>query len=255
MDGNSPLARKDAHAPVTLRAEGVHVMYHPERRRAFRTESKKAKAVHAVKGVTLDIREGEVVGIIGANGSGKSSLLMALAGLLPVEQGRVMATAYPALLGVRPAIRQQLSGEDNILLGCMALGLSRKQAIELTPQIVKFAGVASHVDLPLRTWSSGMKARLVFAISTSVQPKILLVDEVLAVGDAEFRERSIRRLRSMSQTDSTVIMVSHKMQQIRRVCTRVIWLHEGEVRAEGKPKPVIEMYKQYAKNLANEMDR
>ncbi len=241
-------------APVTLRAESVHVMYHPERRRAFRAESKKATAVHAVKGVNLEIREGEVVGIIGANGSGKSSLLMALAGLLPIEDGRVMAAAYPALLGVRPAIRKQLTGMDNVIIGCMALGLTRKEATDLAPRILKFAGVGSHADLPLRTWSSGMKARLVFAISTSVQPKILLVDEVLAVGDAEFRKRSIRRLRAMSQSAGTVIMVSHKMQQIRKVCTRVIWLHDGEIRAEGKPKRIIKMYKRYAKSLANEMD-
>ncbi|MCP3973712.1 MAG: ABC transporter ATP-binding protein [bacterium] len=250
MDANSthPLA------PVALRAEGVHVMYHPERRRAFRAESKKATAVHAVKGVNLEIREGEVVGIIGANGSGKSSLLMALAGLLPIEEGRVMAVAYPALLGVRPAIRRHLTGMDNVIIGCMALGLSREEAYEVAPRVLRFAGVDTHADLPLRTWSSGMKARLVFAISTSVQPKILLVDEVLAVGDAEFRKRSIRRLRAMSESAGTVIMVSHKMQQIRKVCTRVIWLHDGEIRAEGKPKGIINMYKQYAKVLADEMD-
>lgn len=240
--------------PVTLRAEGVHVLYHPERRRAFRAESQKAKAVHAVKGVDLEIHEGDVVGIIGANGSGKSSLLMALAGLLPVEQGRVMAAAYPALLGVRPAIRQQLTGRDNVILGCIALGLSRRQAHELAPQIVKFAGVGTHVDLPVRTWSSGMKARLVFAISTSVHPKILLVDEVLAVGDAEFQKRSMRRLRTMSQGASTVVMVSHKMQQIRKVCNRVVWLHQGEIRAQGKPKKVVDEYKAYASSLAKQMD-
>jgi len=253
MDASSG-ARGAPLGPITLQANGVHVLYHPERRRAFRAESQTAKAVHAVKGVSLEVHEGEVLGIIGANGSGKSSLLMALAGLLPIEQGQVMALAYPALLGVRPAIRQQLSGTDNIILGCMALGLSRKEAVELVPGIVKFAGVASHVDLPLRTWSSGMKARLVFAISTSVEPKILLVDEVLAVGDAEFRKRSVRRLRQMSRSSSTVIMVSHKMQQIQKVCTRVIWLDHGEIRAEGRPKRVVQMYKRYASNLADEMD-
>ena len=239
---------------LSLRATDVHVLYHPERRRAFRKESKTASAVHAVKGVSLDVHEGEVVGIIGSNGSGKSSLLMALAGLLPVESGQVLASDYPALLGVRPAIRQQLSGRDNIMLGGMALGLSRKEARDLMPQILRFAGVESHADLPLRTWSSGMKARLVFAISTSVAPKILLVDEVLAVGDAEFRKRSIRRLKRLADNAGSVVMVSHKMKQIRKVCTRVIWIDKGEVRAEGKPGRVVRAYKEYARQLAEEMD-
>jgi len=240
--------------PLTLRARDVHVLYRPERRRAVRKQSKEARAVHAVKGVSLEIREGDVVGIIGANGSGKSSLLMALAGLIPVESGEVMATAYPALLGVRPAIRQQLSGYDNILLGCLAMGLSRKQAVEMAPDILRFAGVADHVDLPLRTWSSGMKARLVFAISTSVAPKILLVDEVLAVGDAEFRRRSTRRLSRLADTASSVVMVSHKMRQVRKTCSRVIWIDKGEVRMQGKPKKVVKAYKEYADRLAEQLD-
>ncbi len=246
MDGNS--------ARVTLRADDVHVVYHPQRRRAWSSASRKERSVHAVNGVSLQVHEGEVIGIIGANGSGKSSFLTALAGLIPVERGSVVAAAYPALLGVRPAIRQQLSGRDNIVLGCLALGLDRKQVAAVMPEIVKFAGVADHVDLPLRTWSSGMKARLVFAISTSVSPKILLVDEVLAVGDAEFRRRSVRRLRRMARGASTVVMVSHKMKQIRKLCTRVIWLDRGEVRQEGKPKKVVKAYKKYARALAAEIE-
>lgn len=239
---------------IAMQAEEVHVLYHPERRRAFRKESKTAHAVHAVKGVSLELYEGEVVGLIGSNGSGKSSLLMALAGLVPVERGRVLASAYPALLGVRPAIRLQLNGLDNVILGCMALGLSRKEALALAPQIIKFAGVGTHTDLPLRTWSSGMKARLVFAISTAVAPRILLVDEVLAVGDAEFKRRSMRRLQRMATSDSLVMIVSHNVKQLRKVCTRVIWLDKGEIRAEGDPKTVVGLYKQHARELAEQME-
>lgn len=200
------------------------------------------REVHAVKKVSFTIYEGDSVGIIGSNGSGKSSLMRAIAGLTPIQGGGIYAFARPTLLGVAAALMPALSGEKNILLGGLALGFTRKEINAEAENITKFAGLQDFIDLPMRTYSSGMSARLRFAIAASRDHDILIIDEALAVGDQEFRNRSEARMREMRANAGTVFLVSHSMKSILDTCTRVIWIEKGELKMDGDPKTVVDAY-------------
>jgi teichoic acid transport system ATP-binding protein len=230
----------DAHVSYRLledRKQGLrHVV-------ANRLKSRPTSSVHAVRGVSLTAHRGEAIGIIGSNGSGKSTLMRALAGVLPVTSGAVYARSQPMLLGVGSVLKPNLSGRRNILLGCLALGLRRAEIDHLMDDIVAFSGLGAAIDRPLRTYSSGMRARLQFSISTSVEPEILLVDEALAVGDREFKGRSYARIERLREQAGTVFIVSHSLSEIRRVCTRTIWLADGRVVLDDDPRTVIRAYK------------
>lgn len=202
------------------------------------------RSVKAVRGVSLAVRPGEAIGVIGRNGSGKSTLLKAVAGLLPASHGAVYARSIPVLLGVRAALQQELSGRRNIYLGCTALGMAREEIDQRFHEIVEFAGLEDFIELPLRAYSSGMVARLHFSIATAVTPDILLVDETLAVGDAEFNRKSSDRIRGLLGQAGTVFIVSHSLGLIQELSTRVIWLDQGEVVAEGQPSEVVDAYEQ-----------
>ena len=201
--------------------------------------------VHAVKGVSFTIFEGESVGIIGSNGSGKSSLMSALAGLTPLEKGAIYAHARPNLLGVGAVLLPNLSGEKNILLGGLAMGFTKKEITAKVDDVAKFAGLEEFVNYPMRTYSQGMSARLRFAIAAAKDHDILIIDEALAVGDQEFRNRSEARMREMRENAGTVFLVSHSMKSILDTCTRVIWIEKGELRMDGDPKKVINAYNKF----------
>ena len=234
----------------TLVVEDVHVVYrvYKDRKPSLRemvtrgVRQREATEIHAVRGVSFTSYAGEAIGVIGSNGSGKSTLLRALAGLLPVTSGQVWARSEPALLGVGAALQPQLSGRRNIQLGGLALGLSREEVDAKLDDIIEFSGLRDSIDLPLKTYSSGMKARLHFALATSVQPEVLLIDEALAVGDKEFRKRSEERIAELISGAGTVFVVSHNMKSITNVCSRALWLEEGEVRADGAPNDVVAAY-------------
>lgn len=237
-------------AGLLLNADDVVVHYwfrssHQSLRDRFTRRAKQSpfQVIEAVKGVSLEIREGEVIGVVGANGSGKSSLLRALAGLQPVVSGQVLAVEQPVLLGVASVLKPALSGRRNIWLGCLALGLSRAQVRSLEDEIIAFSGLESAIDRPIRTYSSGMRARLHFSIATSVQPRILLLDETLSVGDESFRRRSAERLEQLRENAGAVVMVSHSLAEVERGATRVLWLHDGEVQLEGDPATVVAAYR------------
>lgn len=211
---------------------------------ARRFRPRAARRVHAVQGVTFRVAEGEALGIIGRNGSGKSTLLRVVAGLLPAEQGAVYARSKPILLGVAAALHPQVSGRRNVFLGGTALGMSRSELEKRFDDIVDFAGVREFIDMPFRAYSSGMQARLQFAIATAVIPDILLIDEALSVGDEEFKRKSEERMKEMLGEAGSIILVSHSMGAINEICDRVLWMDAGEIRAEGEPAEVIEMYKE-----------
>lgn len=201
--------------------------------------------VHAVRGVSMVVNHGESVGIVGINGSGKSTLLRAVAGLIPPAQGSVHVAGEPALLGVNAALMPQLSGERNIMIGGLALGLSPKEVEERYDEVVEFADIGDFVDLPMKTYSSGMGARLRFAISSAARPDILMVDEALATGDAAFRERSRRRIEEIRQDAGTVFLVSHSIATVKAMCTRVIWVHRGKVVMDGPTEEVASAYQEF----------
>jgi teichoic acid transport system ATP-binding protein len=213
------------------------------------TKSAAVREVHAVKGVSFVAYKGEAVGLIGSNGSGKSTLLRAIAGLIPVERGgHIYAAGQPSLLGVNAALMNDLSGERNVVLGCLAMGMTPAEVKAKTEGIIDFSGINERGDfssLPMRTYSSGMSARLRFSIAAAKKHDVLLIDEALATGDAKFRRRSEQRVRDLRAEAGTVFLVSHSEQSIRDTCERTIWLESGVIRADGETEAVMQEYEAY----------
>jgi len=203
------------------------------------------REVKAVRGITFAAKHGEAVGIIGVNGSGKSTLLRAIAGLIPPVSGTVHVAGNPSLLGVNAVLMKNLSGARNIMIGALALGLSRKQVKERFDDIVDFAEIGDFVNLPMKAYSSGMGARLRFAISASAVPDILMIDEALATGDAGFRAKSKAKMDEIRESAGTVFLVSHSLATIQSMCTRVLWIHDGKLVMDGDPKEVCGSYKKF----------
>jgi teichoic acid transport system ATP-binding protein len=213
-------------------------------------DSASIREVHAVKGVSFVAYRGEAVGLIGSNGSGKSTLLRAIAGLLPVERGGgLYAAGQPSLLGVNAALMNDLSGEKNVELGCLAMGMSPVEVKERIADIIEFSGINERGDfssLPMKTYSSGMAARLRFSIAAAKKHDVLLIDEALATGDAKFRKRSEQRVRELREEAGTVFLVSHSEQSIRDTCERTIWLESGVIRADGPTEEILHMYEEFS---------
>ncbi|SKB08387.1 ABC transporter ATP-binding protein [Aeromicrobium choanae] len=206
--------------------------------------AKRTRTVHALKGISFTAYENDSIGVIGSNGSGKSTLMRAITGLTPATRGAIYASSRPSMLGVGAALIKPLSGQRNVILGGLALGFSKAEIEERYEEIVDFAGIRPFIDLPMRTYSSGMTARLKFAIATIRNHEILIVDEALAVGDRKFRKRSEQRIREIRDNAGTVFLVSHSMQSIRDTCNRVIWIEKGELMMDGDPDEVIAAYEE-----------
>jgi teichoic acid transport system ATP-binding protein len=241
----------DALRSPTVVVDGVAVTY---RTRISGTRSLKRslvgghreesiQQVQALKGVSFTVHEGESVGLVGDNGSGKTTLLRTIAGLLRVTDGEVRVRSMPVLLGVAAALEPELSGRRNVFLGATALGMSRADIEALFDDIVGFSGIGPAIERPLRTYSSGMMARLRFAIATATTPDILLIDEALAVGDLSFKQRSQERMRELLERASTIFLVSHNLTEVEHVCQRVVWLEDGIVRKDGPTGAVLDAYR------------
>ncbi|MDR1441147.1 MAG: ABC transporter ATP-binding protein [Bifidobacteriaceae bacterium] len=199
--------------------------------------------VHAVRGVSFVAHEGESIGIVGRNGAGKSTLLRAIAGLMPYSEGAVYAAGQCALLGVNAALLMPLTGERNIMLGGLALGLTRTEVRQRFDSIVEFAGIGEFARLPMNAYSSGMASRLRFAISTSKVPDILMIDEALSTGDAEFQRRSRDKILEVQEQAGTVFLVSHSAKAIEAMCERALWLDKGELVMDGPASDVLAAYR------------
>lgn len=244
------MAAQTERKPVVV-VDDVHVEYKvlatgkaagADSARKLLERSRRLRSVHALKGVSFTAHENDSIGIIGSNGSGKSTLMRAIVGLTPVSQGAIYASARPSMLGVGAALLRELSGERNVILGGLALGFTLEEIEERFDDIVDFAGLREFIDLPMRTYSSGMTARLKFAIATARDHEILIVDEALAVGDKDFRQRSEARIREIRDNAGTVFLVSHSMKSIRDTCNRVIWINKGVLEMDGTPDDVITAY-------------
>lgn len=237
--------------PISISVRDLHLDYEifEDRRRALRDRIVKREGtgrsvVKALRGVSFDVFEGQSVGIIGSNGSGKSTLLSAIAGLLPPTSGEILVSAEPKLLGVGATLMPAATGYRNIRIGCLALGMSTDELDGRIDEIAAFTELGEALDRPMRTYSSGMRARLHFSIATSVDPKILLIDEALAVGDQRFKNKSSVRIRSLLEEAGTLLLVSHSLNEIRQQCNRVIWLEKGRIRADGPARRVTQRYEQ-----------
>lgn len=202
------------------------------------------KNVHAVRGVSITAYEGDVIGLIGRNGSGKSSLLRAVAGLQKLESGEIYTAGRASLLGVRAALNKSISGDRNITLGGLAMGMTREEIDERRQSIIEFAELEDYIDMPMGTYSSGMQARLRFSIAASRSHDIMLVDEALSTGDTEFRRRSQEKIRELAGNAGTVFLVTHGHAMIREVCNRAIWMDKGSIKMDGDVEEVLAAYEQ-----------
>ena len=207
--------------------------------------------VDALKPLSLVVRTGESVGVIGTNGSGKSTLMKLLTGHLPPTQGTIYATSTPVMLGVNAALVKQISGYDNITLGCLAMGMTRQQVEEKRETVIELSGLEDRaLRLPMKAYSSGMASRLQFAIATSMDPEILIIDEALNTGDAQFRDRTAARIDELRGQAGSVFLVSHSLPTIREMTNRCVWIQQGELVMDGDPAEVTKAYHGYTKRMA-----
>jgi teichoic acid transport system ATP-binding protein len=253
--GSAAVMTERREGDPTVVVDDVHLIYRVAGKKRKRTDAASAlfrlvtrqqqpgmREVHAVRGVSLTAHRGEAVGIIGPNGSGKSTLLRGIAGLMPITAGQIYVRGEPSLLGVGAALIDDLPGSRNIELGCLAMGMTPAEVRERFDDIVAFADIGEFIDMPMRTYSSGMNARLRFAIAASKTHDILLIDEALATGDAEFRRKSEKRILELVDQAGTIFLVSHGLQVIRDTCSRVVWLEKGQIVMDGPTEDVVDAY-------------
>ncbi|MEJ7582488.1 MAG: ABC transporter ATP-binding protein [Acidimicrobiales bacterium] len=213
------------------------------------------RLVPALRDVSFTVPRGSVLGVVGRNGAGKSTLLRTLAGILAPEEGRVTVRGrISALLSIGVGFNDLLTGRDNIKLGGLAVGLSDRRLAELSESIAEFAQLGEYLDFPVKTYSTGMKARLGFAVSAHLDPEILLIDEALAGGDAKFKEQVAKKMADLCGDGRTIVLVSHGLSAIRMMATKAIWLHQGQIVEDGDPNDVVGSYMRYSRLEASSWD-
>jgi ABC-type polysaccharide/polyol phosphate transport system ATPase subunit len=201
------------------------------------------REIEALRGVAFDVPQGEVMGIVGVNGAGKSTLMRAVAGILPPTKGRITVNGrVSTLLSLGVGFNAALSGRENVILGGLAAGLDRDQVEEKYQEIADFAELGDFMDLPMKTYSSGMYSRLAFAVAVHMEPDILLVDEALSTGDAKFKQKAQRRMLDLCDQARTILLVTHALQTVKDMCTESIWMHMGQLIQRGKPGEIVEAY-------------
>ena len=208
-------------------------------------QSSATEVFEALKGISCEVYDGESLGVIGRNGSGKSTMLKIIAGVYRPTMGKIAVQGSVApLIELGAGFHHDLTGRENIILNGLLLGLSRRAIQEREEKILDFAELGEFVDSPIKQYSSGMFMRLAFSIATEVDPDILLIDEVLAVGDAEFRAKCDARLDKFREQGKTIVLVTHDCEAVRRLCTRVLLLDHGRLLADGPPNSVLSKYEE-----------
>jgi ABC-type polysaccharide/polyol phosphate transport system ATPase subunit len=204
------------------------------------------REIEAVRNVTFDVPHGTALGVVGANGAGKSTLVRTIAGILPPSEGRVEVHGrVSTLLALGVGFNRKLSGRENVVLGGLAAGLKREQLAEKYDDIVAFAELEEFMDMPMRTYSSGMYGRLAFSVAVNMDPDILLIDEALSVGDARFRRKSAEKMRELCGEDRTVVLVSHALGTIQELSDQAIWMDKGQLRMWDEPEAVVGAYTEF----------
>ena len=212
----------------------------------FGRGQKSVVSVEALNSVSFDVAHGSVLGVIGANGAGKSTLMKAVAGLLPPTKGEIQIRGkVSAMLSLGIGFNPNLSGRENVLLGGLASGLTKAEIEDNYEAVVDFAELQDHIDMPMRTYSAGMYSRLGFAVATTINPEILLIDEALSAGDASFKEKSYQRIQDLAKQAKTLMVVSHALGTIKELCTDVLWLDHGKVIKRGPAAEVIDAYTEF----------
>ena len=237
-----------------IRLNGVSKRYFLNRTTSWRIQDvirnprtilsqRKGEAFWALSDISLDVTRGEILGVIGPNGSGKSTLLRTMVGISPPTSGTVSINGrYAALFELGAGVHPEATGRDNAYVNALFMGLSKKRARELMPEILEFSGLGKFIDQPMRTYSSGMYVRLGFAVAVHVKPEILVIDEILAVGDAEFQQKCFDHFAELKQQSVTIILVTHNMGTLREFADRVIHIEQGRLVNDGEPDAVIDNY-------------
>ena len=219
-------------------------------RKTFLKTKTRNEVFEAVKHISFEVEEGGILGIIGRNGSGKSTLLRSIAGVFSPNSGLIDLKGHSvSLMALGVGFKDTLTGRENIVLSGMLLGFSEKEIEEKTQDIIDFAEIGEFIDRPVRTYSSGMHSKLAFAITAMLETDIMLVDEVLSVGDEKFRKKSLSKMKELiSDKNRTVLIVSHSIETLKELCDRVMWIHDGEMKEIGEPVEVLSHYKAFMSN-------
>ena len=201
----------------------------------------------AVRDVSFDVPKGQILGMIGKNGSGKSTMLKAIAGIFSPDSGTIDLKGHTvSLLSIGVGFQKEVTGRENILLSGMLLGFSEREIREKMDEIIEFAELGKFIDMPVKTYSSGMYSKLAFSITAILETEIMLIDEVLSVGDQHFKKKSYQKMKELiSNKDRTVVIVSHNISTLTELCDKVMWMHDGEIRMIGEPDEVLKIYEEF----------
>ncbi len=238
---------------IAITVQDLHITYRGLKKTSIRASWKKlgskVELFHALKGVSFEVEEGKILGIIGKNGSGKSTMLRAIAGIFSPDKGKIDLHGNTiSLLSIGVGFNKKLTGKENIYLSGMLLGFSEEEVAKKEKEIIKFADIGDFIYKPVKTYSSGMYSKLAFAITAILETDIILIDEVLSVGDAKFKEKSYNKMKELiSDEHRTVIIVSHSLDTIKELCDEVLWLNDGEVIEMGSPDEVLPKYEEFMK--------
>lgn len=254
-----PAAGGTASEPAepAIRVQDVHITYRINMQKVPTLKSalvrlgrrqRFVREVHALQGVSFDVPHGSVLGVIGANGAGKSTLMRTVAGILAPTQGRIEVVGrVSTLLALGVGFNASLTGRENVTLGGLAAGLSRVQIKQRYEEITEFAELGDFMDMPMRTYSSGMYSRLAFAVAVHMDPDILIIDEALSAGDARFKDKAQQKMNELVGKARTMVVVSHALGTIKELCDEVIWMHQGRLIRRGGPEEIISAYTEFLK--------
>lgn len=239
---------------TALKVENVSISYKNIKRFSIHQILKRKETIseedahfHAVKEVSFEVQKGEIVGIIGKNGSGKSTLLKAIAGIFQPDSGTIDTHGYKvSLMAIGVGFKPDITGRENIITSGMLMGFSKGYILEKMAEIIDFSELGDFIDKPVRTYSSGMYSKLSFAITVIMDTDILLIDEVLSVGDEKFKKKSFKKMEELIlDQNKTVLIVTHGLDTVEQLCDRVLWLHDGEIKMRGTPEAVLPRYKEF----------
>lgn len=241
---------------IAITVKDLHISYRGLKKFSIKKSLLRGKfssieVFEAVKGISFEVEKGNILGFIGKNGSGKSTTLRALAGIFSPDSGVIDLHGNSiSLLSIGVGFQPKLTGYENIYLSGMLLGFSETQIKEKEKEIIDFADIGDFIYKPVKTYSSGMHSKLAFAITAVLETDIMLIDEVLSVGDKQFKEKSYNKMKELiSDENRTVVIVSHSLDTIRELCNEVLWIHEGDVKMIGKPNEVIPKYEEFMESL------
>ena len=236
---------------LAIEVKDVHISYrilnNVSIRNTFFHKKKRDEVFEAVKGVSFEVEKGGILGIIGKNGSGKSTLLRSIAGVFSPNSGTIDLHEHSvSLMALGVGFKPLLTGRANVMLSGLLLGFSEKEIKEREQEIIEFAELGDFIDKPVRTYSSGMNSKLAFAITAMLETDIMLVDEVLSVGDERFKKKSLSKMRELiTDKDRTVIIVSHNIETLKELCDQVMWMNDGEIKEIGEPEMVLDQYREF----------